>query len=427
MIIGTFDTNLIPSTSIRDYFEEIMANYVDGHNRSAIVLLYSAVVTDIMQKLIDLRDGFNDASATSILEMIQSKKMSNPKDPSWENDVVDEVLEKNIVDSVTVMKIKQLQQQRHLSAHPALNEDYELFNPSRETVYDYISFMYENLLTRPAPFLGNVIDKMTEDLSNYACCLETNPQSIEKRILEKYFNRCREKDFNRIYKAYWKFVFKKSDDVRLVQDKPLNFFVLSCLTKFGKNLVSNILQEGKVFDITSIEDDFLLYLTIFFEQYDDLYVFIPEAWKTIVKNFAWSNPNCRLKAWYVTSLKQHLDTLLEEGFIPYEVDIEEESYHKFYDKCRLWGLENDALSLFIRMIGKAGSFVAVDHVFDRAIRPFLSLMTEDNINTLLNEMNGNDQVYWKNRNKDYMVTTVKKEYEQKFQKQLNIQAYSNLV
>ena len=79
------------------------------------------------------------------------------------------------------------------------------------------------------------------------------------------------------------------------------------------------------------------------------------------------------------------------------------------------------------MIGKAGSFVTVDHVFDRAIRPFLSLMTEDNINTLLNEMNGNDQVYWKNRNKDYMVTTVKKEYEQKFQKQLNIQAYSNLV
>ena len=74
MVIGTFDTNLIPSTSIRDYFEEILSNYLDGHTRSAIVLLYSTVVTDIMQKLNDLSADYNDANALSILQSIQQKK-----------------------------------------------------------------------------------------------------------------------------------------------------------------------------------------------------------------------------------------------------------------------------------------------------------------------------------------------------------------
>lgn len=428
MVIGTFDTNLIPSTSIREYFEEILANYLDGHTRSAIVLLYSTVVTDIMQKLYDLSNDYNDADATSILQSIQQKKQSNPKDPSWENDVVADVLSKNIVDSITVQKIQQLQQQRHLSAHPALNQDYELFKPSQATVYDYISFMYENLFTRPAPFLGNIVDKMTDDLSNYACCLATDPKSLEDRILEKYVKRCRDNDFKRIFKAYWKFVFKKDSAPQVIQDRPLNFFVLSCLTKYGSSMVPKILQEGKVFDNTCSDKEFLDYLSSFFEQYPELYNQIPDVWKSIIKDYAYAidNPNGRLKAWYISSMEQHIDGLLQNGFVPCAINITADSYKQLYDKYKLWNLDDKVLQLYIVMLGKAASFATADTIFDRAIKPFLQVMTVNHFNSLLSEMNQNDQVY-NNRNKNYMVNQVKAAYNQINGGQLNIQSLTNLV
>ena len=113
MIVGTFDTNAIVSPSIQEYFEEVLANYMDGHNRSAIVLLYSTVVTDLMQKLKDLSDNFNDSSAASILTDVATKKAYNPTDPSWENDVIKGVLKKSIVSTEVALKVEQLQQQRH--------------------------------------------------------------------------------------------------------------------------------------------------------------------------------------------------------------------------------------------------------------------------------------------------------------------------
>lgn len=426
MVIGTFDTNLIPSTSIREYFEEILANYLDGHTRSAIVLLYSTVVTDIMQKLYDLSNDYNDADATSILQSIQQKKQSNPKDPSWENDVVADVLSKNIVDSITVQKIQQLQQQRHLSAHPALNQDYELFKPSQATVYDYISFMYENLFTRPAPFLGNIVDKMTDDLSNYACCLATDPKSLEDRILEKYVKRCRDNDFKRIFKAYWKFVFKKDSAPQVIQDRPLNFFVLLCLTKYGSSIVTQILQEGKVFDNTCSEKDFLDYLTKFFEQYPEMYSHIPDVWKNIIKGYAYDNPNSHLKAWYVSSMEQHIDSLLQKGFIPSAGDITEESFKQFYDKYKLWNLDDKVILFYINLLGYPSKFAIIDNIFDRAVKPLLKSMTPKQFDLLLTEMNQNDQVY-NNRNKSYMVNQVKIAYNQKFGTQLNLQSTPNLA
>ena len=429
MVIGTFDTNLIPSTSIRDYFEEVLSNYLDGHTRSAIVLLYSAVVTDIMQKLNDLSTDYNDANASNILQSIQQKKNANPRDPSWENDVIADVFNKNFVDSIVVQKIQQLQQQRHLSAHPALNQDYELFKPSQATVYDYISFMYENLFTRPANFLGNIVDKMTDDLSNYTCCLASNPKAIEDRVLEKYVKRCRDNDLKRIFKAYWKFVFKKDTNPQIIQDRNMNFFVLTCLAKYGRSIVSSVLQEGKVFDNTCSDSEYLDYLICFFENFEDLYSQIPDVWKNIVKQraYALENPNARLKAWYIAgSLELHIDGLLQNGFVPYAINISAESYKQLYEKSKLWNLGDKVLQLYIKMIGKSGTYATIDNVFDRGIKPFLQEMDTTHFNLLLQEMDQNDQVY-NNRYKSYMVKQVGAAYSQKFRMQLNLQPYTHLV
>jgi hypothetical protein len=61
----------IPSKETRTYFKEVISSYINGNYRSAIVMLYSVVVCDLIYKMIDLRDMYQDEKAKSILDDIE--------------------------------------------------------------------------------------------------------------------------------------------------------------------------------------------------------------------------------------------------------------------------------------------------------------------------------------------------------------------
>ena len=152
-------------------------------------------------------------------------------------------------------------------------------------------------------------------------------------------------------------------------------------------------------------------------------------WKNIVKQRAYApeNPNARLKAWYIAgSLELHIDGLLQNGFVPFVFNITAESYKQLYDKSKLWNLDDKVLQLYIKMIGNTNGFKNIDSLFEKAIEPFLQVMTATHFNLLLQEMDRNSQVY-NNYKKKYMVNQVEDAYNQKFATQLNLQPYTNLV
>ena len=71
--------NLITSISkkTKEYFKEVISSYSNENYRSAIVMLYSVAICDILFKLEELKDMYNDEVAKEILQNIENSKSSS--------------------------------------------------------------------------------------------------------------------------------------------------------------------------------------------------------------------------------------------------------------------------------------------------------------------------------------------------------------
>ena len=85
-------------------------------------MLYSVVICDLIYKLEELRDVYNDATSKKILLEIEGLQQANPKSPDWENKLVEMIADRTkLLEISDVENINQLQKHRHLSAQPVLN------------------------------------------------------------------------------------------------------------------------------------------------------------------------------------------------------------------------------------------------------------------------------------------------------------------
>ena len=75
MISSWFNENNIYSSKTRNYFKEVISSYNNENFRSAIVMLYSTVISDLIIKLQELRDTDGDKTAETILSQIESKRI----------------------------------------------------------------------------------------------------------------------------------------------------------------------------------------------------------------------------------------------------------------------------------------------------------------------------------------------------------------
>lgn len=80
----------------REYFNEVLSNYANGNYRSAVVMLYSVAICDLLFKLQELADMYNDTVAVEILQEVE--KCRNPGDNKsksrWEKEFVDSITQK---------------------------------------------------------------------------------------------------------------------------------------------------------------------------------------------------------------------------------------------------------------------------------------------------------------------------------------------
>jgi hypothetical protein len=126
----------------KDYFKEVYSSYCSGNFRSAVVMLYSVVLCDLIYKLQELRDRYSDGSAKKILEEINDIKEKNDKSSDWETKLI-EFIEKrtSFFEGADCENILHLQKHRHLSAHPVLDQIDLLFSPNKETVRSHVRNM----------------------------------------------------------------------------------------------------------------------------------------------------------------------------------------------------------------------------------------------------------------------------------------------
>jgi len=189
-------TERIHSSKTRDYFKEVILTYYTGAFRSCIVTLYSVVICDLVFKLEELRDIYNDDAARKILKEISDKQQSNPKSPDWETEILELVKQRTtLLELFEVEAIYQLQKQRHLSAHPVLTESSVLYTPNKETITAHIKNMLEFVLTKPPFFSKKLATAIIIDLSENKDRL-ISTSDLRRYLEAKYLKNARPDLYN---------------------------------------------------------------------------------------------------------------------------------------------------------------------------------------------------------------------------------------
>jgi len=125
----------IDNPQSKEYFREVLSSYQTGNFRSAIVMLWSVIICDLIYKLQHLRDVDNDSIAKEILTDIETKQKANPNSPDWEIHLLKSEKDKTeLLDTSDFTNLNSIQQIRHLSAHPVLSNTDLLFTPYKTSV-----------------------------------------------------------------------------------------------------------------------------------------------------------------------------------------------------------------------------------------------------------------------------------------------------
>ena len=114
----------------KEYFSEVLSSYSAGNYRSSVVMLWSVAVCDLLFKLEFLKEICQDDKAEEILNKIKAYWEKNKTSSEWEGKLVDLVEEKTeLLDRTEKNKLLHLQEQRHLAAHPILNQNSSFMHP----------------------------------------------------------------------------------------------------------------------------------------------------------------------------------------------------------------------------------------------------------------------------------------------------------
>ena len=243
--------NSIYDRRTRAYFDEVYKSYANGCYRSATVMLWSVIVCDLIFKLQELKDLYEDSIAIKILTEIKNLQEVDPYSPKWEKDLVKMVFERTqLLDTASNHKISTIQVHRHLSAHPVLSDEDILFEPTEEMVRSDIRNGIEVLLSKPPFLTQKVLTTLLQDLEAHKDLIPDNT-ALLKYLDAKYLKSLNFEITNRIFRGLWKFVFR-SEDERSENNREINFRALTII--YGSQrieILESIKSETNYYSVIS--------------------------------------------------------------------------------------------------------------------------------------------------------------------------------
>lgn len=362
----------IYSPKSREYFKEVISSYSNGNYRSAIAMLYSVCICDLLFKLEELKDMYNDGIARKIIEGIEKNKTASASKSSWEKELVDSINKKtNLLDLEAYTNLSHLYDYRNLSAHPALNGELELISPQKEIVAAYIRTSLDTILLKPAIFIKNVIDVMSKDLDEKKGYLLQDKSIFSDYVKNKYLNRMPDAMFQKTFQTFWRFAFKSiNDDCN--NNRYLNIHLLGLMYEIRPKTIE--LEITNNVDKYEISSDATINLPIirFLAEYAQLYKLLSDHTKTQITTIIAKNDVFKLLSWFKSDKTNHLQTLTTSGSYIYIPDKSVVKY--FIRKYEEDGKTDECLEYIIRVVGKATSFIDAGERIEHYLLPFLHKM-----------------------------------------------------
>ena len=387
----------------KEYFNEVLSNYANGNYRSAVVMLYSVAICDLLFKLQELLDMSNDSVAAEILSEVE--KCRNPSDNKsksrWEKEFVDNIYRKTeLLDLESYTNLNHLYDHRNFSAHPALNSRYELISPSKETTIALIKSVLEEILIKPPIFVKIVTDMLVEDLSEKKSIYQDEPEKLHEYLSRKYFDRMSDSMKKSTFRSLWKLCFCLPEDEDCQRNLTINRKAMEFLFSDTDGFL-DFMKSDSMFAKTSPDDNCVMQLCILLAYYPQIYTILSDDTKLQITSLISHNNTARIISWFLCKNKaEHMQKMIN---LEHFGKLNEETIDFVSRQYELSGETTIFIDYCIRYFGSSSSYDSANERYWSAIRPFLAKMTRDQFVRLISEINGNNQIY--NRNANYSTNT----------------------
>ncbi len=276
---------LIESSSTKNYFREVYSSYLYGNYRAAVVSLWSVLVCDAVYKTRRLIDLTNDKWAEQQIKSIETSQRQNSTKSDWELKLFEGFYEqKKFIGIGEITNIRDIQQKRHLCAHPILSEDDVLYTPNKDLVKSMIINALDDFLLR-RNYYGKdlfpiILNTLVENSEYYATARNIKP------LIEKYCQRVTPGAIYQIFKEFWKFSFRLDDDESNKHRKVIHIACMHIYSEVKKKseLLDKIKDDLDYFEKISFKSPALTHLFSFLCKHPDFYKkFSPELQARIRK------------------------------------------------------------------------------------------------------------------------------------------------
>lgn len=369
----------------KELFKEVYSSYAMGNYRSATVMLWSVVVTDLVHKLKELDSVYNDPKASQVLQYIQTEQNKDPKSSKWESEIVEKFhKEISFFETFEVANLEHLQKMRHVSAHPVITSTDLLHSPTKETVYSLIRSALESVFTKEALFSSKIIDVVFKDLNTIRDTLVSYEQR-DRYFSHKFLSKMPNAVLHKFLKTLWKFLFRV-DNVETILNKEINLDILNSIISRRKQIFLEFLVKEKDFiSDVKLENnlkisllDFLLKNRWCFEYFSENSI---QTITTIIESGDREFQLIKFKhiVDYINFLIHNTSNYSLSNFDLIEDEAEEYSCKdKFYDYC----IEGYCIAI---------SFTSADQRFEKLIRPYFQNFSFKQLKNLASKANQNSQ------------------------------------
>ena len=382
----------------KEYFNEVLSSYHNENYRSAIVMLWSVVICDIIYKLNHLVDIYDDKQAKNILKTIERIQTNNPKSSEWEIKLIEESWNNTqLIDNVEYTYLDFLQKQRHLCAHPVLTGNAELHSPNKETVRSLLRNSLEYVLTKPPFYTSKILDEILSDISNNSSALQTE-RNMRRYLESRYLNKMNSKTEVKIFKSLWKLVFRVEDE-RCNSNRLINFCALKIIATRNKDEIQAEISSNQDFFSNISENteiiNFLIEL-ISIRDFSFIYEYLTEYAKVQINHKIDTSIDGKIMAWFIkTDLNSHYNDL-DNWISTDHPDFDEnqiKKLHSLYDSDE-W--DNLFCKLISTYYGSSTSYNEADRKFYNLIS-YIDMFDEDCFRFLLQKIEDNNQTWGRGR------------------------------
>ncbi|MEG3895913.1 MULTISPECIES: hypothetical protein [unclassified Microcoleus] len=396
----------------KNYFQEVLSSYHNGNYRSAVVMLWSVAVCDIVYKLQYLVDLYEDAVAKLILDELTTLQNSDSKSSFWEVKLIDDTHAKtNLLDNSEYENLRYLQKQRHLSAHPILDSDRELHSPNKETVRALIRNTLEDLLIKPPFYTKKITKELLEDIAESAPALNTR-QKVKRYVESRYLSRLKPEVELSIYRTLWNLVFK-ADNEECIKNRYINLQTLEVIGNRNAGSILNIIKGEKDYysNVSSLSQP-VDYLVFYLSTNPKIYDLLNEDAKLKIQHNVKTTQTSKICGWFAKdNLEGHYEDIL--SLIKNDINF---NFRKGELKFLLETPDTEEWQhLFCRILSSyycaSRTYDEANSRFQEAISPYLKVFDKEAIVFLIHQIEQNDQVYGRRKAKEEHKEIQKKLFQ----------------